>query len=523
MSMSKKSWILGILILFIFICYMIFEMFMPYSGDDLAHMVSTSKYFETHPIWRFPFFFAGHWLDTNGRLADKINPILFITLPHWINALIAAISVPSMMWIVLKHCNFKSNHITASVVALALLVFVLPWWDSMQAFVCIYNYIIATLLPLLFLFLLQRQSNNASSHWIVRWSCYLLSLIAGMMHEAIGVPLACGLIAYQIMTNVWKELNAIQRRMVMIFICGVAWGFFAPSLWSRLGQNTTPDDPLLLLLLKSDSIALLLLILITIGLCLANTRKAILKAAHTPWIIYTVAAIASMCFSAMSGVVGRSGWFAQIFAIIAIFRWITSHDYKINRTTSGVISSILIFSIVFHYVDTTRWQITLGKEVETVAQMYSESKNGQVYFDATRDNELPWWTLKKTRGVPDADDLYLISSFSKFYGTMGFPFVLLPTEVLEIDFNCFCESEKYMGTAHLRNGDMIVAAFITGTQTLKSEREDISVSIYCDADGKEWVVTPISIDSCSLPLNYFTPLIVDPGDRLTFVEEKDEY
>ena len=70
---------------------------------------------------------------------------------------------------------------------------------------------------------------------------------------------------------------------------------------------------------------------------------------------------------------------------------------------------------------------------------------------------------------------------------------------------------------------MIVAAFITGTQTLKSEREDISVSIYCDADGKEWVVTPISIDSCSLPLNYFTPLIVDPGDRLTFVEEKDEY
>lgn len=496
---------------------------MPFSGDDLAHMVSTSKYFETHPIWRYPFFFVGHWLDTNGRLADKINPILFLTLPHWLNALIAAISVPSMMWIVLKHCKFKSNHTTASIVALSLLVFVLPWWDSMQAFVCIYNYIIATLLPLLFLFQLQRQKNKASSHWIVRWCCYLLSLIAGMMHEAIGVPLACGLIAYQIMANAWKELNAMQRRMIILFMCGVAWGFFAPSLWSRLGQNTSPDDPLLLLMLKSDSIALLLLILIGVGLCRANTRNAIMTAARTPWIIFAIAAIASMCFSAMSGIVGRSGWFAQVFAIIAIFRWITSHDYKINRIAGGVISTILIAAITFHYIEIARWQMKLGEEVESVAQMYSESNNGQVYFDATRDNELPWWTLKKTRGVPDADDLYLITTFSQFYGTNDYPLVLLPTEVLEIDFDLFCESEKYMGTAHLRNGDMIIAQIITGTKTLKSEREDISVSIYCDADGKEWVVTPFTINDFSLPLNHFTPLIVDPGDRLTFIEEDEEY
>ena len=103
MSLSKKSWVIGILLLVIAVCYAIFQLFMPYSGDDLMHTLSMAKYFETHPVWRYPFFFAGHWLDTNGRLADKINPVLFLTLPHWINALIAALSVPSMMLIVLKH------------------------------------------------------------------------------------------------------------------------------------------------------------------------------------------------------------------------------------------------------------------------------------------------------------------------------------------------------------------------------------------------------------------------------------
>lgn len=514
MLQTKRNWVIASLLLFIFICYVIFEMFMPYSGDDLAHMVSTSKYFETHPIWRYPFFFVGHWLDTNGRLADKINPILFITLPHWINALIAAISVPSMMWIVLKHCNFKSNHITASVVALALLVFVLPWWDSMQAFVCIYNYIIATLLPLLFLYLLQRQSNNASSHWIVRWGCYLLSLIAGMMHEAIGVPLACGLIAYQIMTNVWKELNVIQRRMVMIFMCGVAWGFFAPSLWNRLGLDTTPDDPLLLLMLKSDSLALLLLIFIAAGLCCANTRKAILKAAHTPWIIFAIAAIASMCFSAMSGIVGRSGWFAQVFAIIAIFRWITSHDYNINRITGGIISTILILAIIFHYAETARWQMKLGKEIETVAQMYGESKDGQVYFDATRDNELPWWTLNKTRGVPDADDLYLLLTFSNYYRTEKQDLlILLPTEIINIDFENLREGVKYQGTAKLSNGDIVTTDSVTRIQVLKSGREDLSVDIWIDENNVEWIVNYFNFNGT--PLTHLTPRIIDPGDRLT--------
>ena len=252
--------------------------------------------------------------------------------------------------------------------------------------------------------------------------------------------------------------------------------------------------------------------MIVIGLCFTKSRHAIMQSARTPWIIFAIAAIASMCFSAMSGIVGRSGWFAQIFAIIAIFHWITTHEYKINRTIGGIISTILVAAILFHYIETARWQMKVGKEVEDAAQLYSESKDGQVYFDATRDNELPWWTLNKTRGVPDADDLYLLAAFSQYYGNDNAPLKLLPTEVLDIN----AELLKTNGIVALKNGDKISTSPISEAKTLTSEREGISISIYNDANGKEWVVTPFIINDT---LYHITPRITDPGDRLTTSEK----
>lgn len=513
MTKTKGNRIVGILLLFIFACYAIFELFMPYSGDDLAHMISMREYFETHPVWRYPFFFVGHWLDTNGRLFDKVNPILFNVLPHYVNALIAAISVPLMMWIVLKHCRFKGQSITGKVFAIAIMVFVFCWWDSMQAYVCIYNYVLATFFPLTVLYIIL-HFDKISPHWAVKYLLALLALLAGMMHEAIGVPMACGLIAYQIMTRKWRSLDKIRRLLIVSFMLGVAWGFFAPSLWSRLGNNTTPDDPLFMLLLKSDSLALLLLAMIGVGMCVNSWRNKILEAARTPWIIFAVAAIASMCFSAMSGIIGRSGWFAQVFALIAMVQWCNDHNYKINRMVGGILSAVLIAAIVIHLVEVTRWQVKVGKEVDVVARNYATSESGIVCFDATRDNQLPWWTLNKNRGVPDADDLYLLATFSRYYGVNGAPLVLLPSEVANIDFYNVADGDD----VRLSNSDIIKIGKISIGNTYQSERENISISII-EKDGIEWVVTPFSLEKCEgVQLNHFTPRIVDPGDRLTPLE-----
>jgi len=142
-----------------------------------------------------------------------------------------------------------------------------------------------------------------------------------------------------------------------------------------------------------------------------------------------------MCFSAVSGIIGRSGWFAQVFALIAIVKWANDHNFRINRILGGILSTTLIAAIVMHLVEVTRWQVKVGKEVETVTEMYKKSSRGQVFFDATWDNQLPWWNLNKNRGVPDADDLYLLATFSDYYGKSGNPLVVLPSEVSNIDFS----------------------------------------------------------------------------------------
>ena len=218
--------------------------------------------------------------------------------------------------------------------------------------------------------------------------------------------------------------------------------------------------------------------------------------------------------SAVSGIIGRSGWFAQTFALIAIVKWANDHNYKINRIVGGVASTILISAIAFHLVEVTRWQIKVGKEAEDVTSLYQRSTNGQVFYDATRDNQLPWWNLNKNRGVPDADDLYLLATFSTYYSNSGQPLVVLPTEVANIDFSNFADNDEL----HLSNGDIIKAGKTSTGTIFQSERENISIYLI-NKDGKDWVITPFTLEKYNgLQLNHYTPCVLDPGDRLTPLE-----
>lgn len=513
MPKTKSTWVIGILLLFMFICYAIFEWFMPYSGDDLAYISSTVDYVNQRSVFHMPFKWAGHWLGSNGRFANMIFLSISPIFPHWLMALLNATFIMTMIYFIVKLCDFKGKDVAGKVFVISIITFAFCWWDSMQVYDCIYNYILSTALGLAFIkSLINNRPVNS------KWGTALfatLAFVAGGMHEAMSVSLLCGIAAYAFINrNFYASLNRSHRIALKAFICGVAIVFFAPGIWIRFGGNITPDDPLHILLLKSDFIALALLAMTTVGLCIAPWRKNIIEAIHTPWIIFAVAATASLCFSAVSGIIGRSGWFAQTFALIAIVKWANDHNYKINRIVGGVASTILISAIAFHLVEVTRWQIKVGKEAEDVTSLYQRSTNGQVFYDATRDNQLPWWNLNKNRGVPDADDLYLLATFSTYYSNSGQPLVVLPTEVANIDFSNFADNDEL----HLSNGDIIKAGKTSTGTIFQSERENISIYLI-NKDGKDWVITPFTLEKYNgLQLNHYTPCVLDPGDRLTPLE-----
>ena len=68
-------------------------------------------------------------------------------------------------------------------------------------------------------------------------------------------------------------------------------------------------------------------------LCIAvifTPARRILRLRRSPWVIYLTAAVVSSLFVAVGGIEGRAGWFAQGFALLAIFlmrrRHICSHS-----------------------------------------------------------------------------------------------------------------------------------------------------------------------------------------------------
>lgn len=408
--MPETRKIIGLLLLFMFICYAIFEWFMPYSGDDLAYISSTVDYLNERTMWHLPFKWAGHWLGNNGRFANLIFLSIAPFLPHWLMALLNAAFITMMIYFIMKLCNFKGTDVTGKVLVISIITFAFCWWDSMEVYDCIYNYVLSAGLGLAFIKILtdNRPVKNKYGTMLLA----TLALVAGGMHEAMSMPLLCGIVAYAFINReFYPSLNQSHKVALKTFVIGVAIVFFSPGIWMRFGKNVSPDDPLLMLLLKSDFIALGLFALIGVGMCIAPWRKKIIEAGHTSWIIFVVAAAVSLCFSAVSGIVGRSGWFAQIFALIAIVKWCNDHDYKFNRIAGGAVSTLLIITMAFHMIEVTRWQIKVGNETESVTRLYKNSPDGLVFFDATRDNQLPWWNLNKNRGVPDADDLYLLSTF----------------------------------------------------------------------------------------------------------------
>lgn len=513
MLQSKKTWLIGTLLLFMFICYAVFELFMPYSGDDLAYIDSTVNYVNERTVWHMPFKWAGHWLGSNGRFANMIFLSISPIFPHWLMALLNAIFIMMMIYFIVVLCNFRGKDVTGKVFVISIITFAFCWWDSMQVYDCIYNYILSTALGLIFIKGIIK--NKAVKTKWGTWGLVLLSFVAGGMHEAMSVSLLCGIVAYAFMNRkFYTTLTRSHRMALKAFACGVVIVFFAPGIWIRFGGNITPDDPLHILLLKSDFLALGMLAMLCVGMCFAPWRKKIIAAAHTPWIIFVVASIASMCFSAVSGIIGRSGWFAQVFALIAIVKWANDHNFRINRILGGILSTTLIAAIVMHLVEVTRWQVKVGKEVEIVTEMYKKSSRGQVFFDATWDNQLPWWNLNKNRGVPDADDLYLLATFSDYYGKSGNPLVVLPSEVSNIDFSNMADNEE----VRLTNGDIIKVGKINSGTTYQSERENISIYLIND-EGKDWVVTPFELERYEgVQLNHYTPCVIDPGDRLTPLE-----
>ena len=448
-------------------------LFTPYSGDDWVYCDAAAG----RNLFGWIANGFGHWLTTNGRLANiGFTPLLIA--PKWLLAAVCGFFA-ALMYAEAARAAKVLRLCGGFAVLTALLAVALPWWDSMWMFDCQFNYVFAAALCLWAVRMMWHAPQKAVWRWLAAAGCFA----AGMMHEAASLPLCVAGAVY-----LWAGGRRPDKLLAAAFAIGTAVVTFSPGIWMRAAGEHEADAPLLILLIESDLAAAL----VAGGLLVAAVAKraALRRFLATSTGLFAVAAVVSMAISLASGIVGRSGWFAEVYAFIVIIALINK---QLERIPAAV-SAVIVLAALTPQAAVMAYQPKAAAEYERYEQAYAQSPDGVVFIDYTRDGEWPALALNRNRGVLDPDDRYLHQTLARHYGADKPLPVVLPTEAQGVSTDSI-----------LRCGDIITTALPSDAITRADGLR------LCRRAGRELVIQPYC--RAGLQLYHLSPRQLDPGDR----------
>ena len=372
-----------------------FFWWLPFSGDDLAYK-SVFKYYYSWPL-DYPRYMARHWVFNNGRMADKLligalagigKPFLGLIIGCGVSAtlLYAGKFVRNKLWLALSLCLF------------------LQWWDMTNTSTC-FNYIVSSALIVWACHVLLQDNRPGTKTFFKAF----LVFIAMSMHEAAGIPAMCGVTAYIIANRQWKTFPSSWKIIYTSGMAGVLFTLSSPGNYTRLSAYHVADDSPMVLILKSAFPVLVLAVYCLVLLLCSNGRSRLKCLITTKWIAFAIAAVVSTGFCFISGIVGRSGWFASVFALIALFM-------MFRKRRLAALSVIIALVYIVHLSWTVTIQYKLNKENERVISEYCESNNGIVTYTPTGYHSLPYpELLYRPIGAPTMENKYVLECFDNYY------------------------------------------------------------------------------------------------------------
>ena len=439
------------LIIGIGIVYGFLSSWVVFRGDDVAYASGLEFYQDAtgHPAWRYPL---AHLMNINGRLADAFNFIFLEWMPRPMLSIISGCFMAAFYWLIMRlSFRLQKVGINARLGLIAIIAFGLAWWNASLMYVIQINYLWTSTLTLFCLALLFRGPLQGP----VTICIIPLYIFAAGCHEACGLPVAVALILCHKLPPVREWWADNRRRLCLAYIGGSIIPLFSPALYSRLfdnGERFAPDDPMWLVVGKSAYITLLLILVLGAVLILNRKFRSNVWGSDIPF--WSLAALGSMAFCAISGVVGRSGWFTQVFALIALVRTllllrsgkrdVSTPPSKTGEGFSGLLKiriinwclSLMIISIVvFHFGELLRVQHRYYVATRDVIEEYRVHPDRPVFHHYIPFNEAPWWILNKHLGMLNPTDPVNLETERIRGSRVAATLLLLPPELRNIDIS----------------------------------------------------------------------------------------
>lgn len=446
----------------------------PYAVDDWSYISVFRTHDALHPDWPTLVvkYMPRHWLGVNGRGANFLVAYAMAFLPKWLVSAFCGAAVGAMLALVLRLGGVwhRSGRTTLAVSTVAVILLLFPWWDWMYSVDLNFNYVVATVFPLAFL--LGMRANLSP------WLLCPLGLVAGCMHEAVAVPVMAGIVWLMMSNRVpWRSLPGRTRAALMCFAFGVAVVLFSPGIWGRfLHPGRGADGPMWEIVIFSAPMTLLMLALFGIALCRPASRQRFAAELRRPLGFFFVAAVVSLCFCAVSGVLGRSGWFSQIFSIIAMLLWFGGSHVRLPRPAAATVSTLMcVLSLAVCILPIPRL-VTVARAQESLVS----TPDGLWFGQLPDEHSQQLWLLGRVRSVEPSDTYYL-GEMARYYAKSQL--VPLPAD-----------ARQYIGNpptapVSLADGSVIAPDTPPGCRVLSIEEPGFR---YIGPGGDVWVCAPFT-------------------------------
>lgn len=399
---------------------------LPLVGDDL-HYHSAFLYWDT--LWRqWVTRMHLHWLENNSRLGDMLNPLVLNLAPGWLRAAAAGVGAGGFFFGAMACARWRSPALLFT-----LMVFCLPWASLWMEHVCMINYVMSSALAFGCLWLLL-ECKTGKVRTVMLWAGLPFFFIAGGMHEALGLPLALSLVVYALVEGQRRKRTEAEVWAVVAMIAGGLFSISSPGNFTRASAANSGGENVILLLFGS---AFFVLILAAACVYLAiKRRREMLELVHSDWLVFALMALFPTAFLLVSGFGGRPGWFAQVFALVALMRlpWGINAGGRRVLAVTGAAGAV---AAIAHLCMLALWQQRLSAEMRRMVELYQEvaSTDGIVFFNYTHDSDLPPYLLHRVRGVPDNDDSNYLISLAYSYGDPDVGAIILPKDASSLDMD----------------------------------------------------------------------------------------
>lgn len=467
--------------------------FSPYQGDDLAYaglFGGVSPAYDS-PL-DYPLFVARHWFTTNGRVANYLLPGMTAWLPKAVNAVLCGL----MQWLMYLGAVACSDvkRLGSARMLIACMALLLPWWDYMNIYACQLNYVWAAALVLWAVFAILKGKSLGGSTLV---AAMLVVAVGAAMHEGASLALCTGFAAY--LWAGWRPTRA-QKWMLGAFAAGTVEVVCSPGILLRAAGDRLPDAPIETLVAVNVPLVLLMLVVLGVRSILRRGREREVAAAVSPSIVFVVAAVVSGVISVASGVIGRSGWFAEIFAMIVLVG--IADNIGKRQLTMEIVSTLAYLGALAVGIMTCAWQMLFCSDYQNFLAVYEKADDKRiVFYDSMADDEVPRYIYGRAKGVPDADDFYLLECFGKYYDKEGRYPVVLPENARTM-YN--------IDNFTLSDGSRITVFPPEGMRRHPDAPDSIPLHIL-DRGARTFAVQ--EFDRNGKKSYYISRRIVDPGDR----------